>query len=124
LDSGGTNLVPLSKISLFTKQNETDATQRLIGTLPFEITQLFLYCYGTPGQDSYPTSSWHLFLMTGKFNKLSNRKPVYLPFCNSFKNIFYPRVYVVYRRVYILLCCCCCSWEAFKIKLASISADS
>jgi hypothetical protein len=31
---------------------------------------------------------------------------------------FYPRVYVVYRRVYILLCCCscscCCSWEAFN----------
>jgi hypothetical protein len=29
---------------------------------------------------------------------------------------FYPRVYVVYRRVYILLCCSCscCSWEAFN----------
>jgi hypothetical protein len=26
---------------------------------------------------------------------------------------FYPRVYVVYRRVYILLCCSCC-WEAFN----------
>jgi hypothetical protein len=27
---------------------------------------------------------------------------------------FYPRVYVVYRRVYILLCCCSCSWEVFN----------
>jgi hypothetical protein len=28
---------------------------------------------------------------------------------------FYPRVYVVYRRVYILLCSCsCCFWEAFN----------
>jgi hypothetical protein len=34
-----------------------------------------------------------------------------------FFEYFYPRVYVVYRWVYILLCCCCCScccWEAFN----------
>jgi hypothetical protein len=27
---------------------------------------------------------------------------------DSFLSHFYPRVYVEYRRVYILLCCCCC----------------
>jgi hypothetical protein len=27
---------------------------------------------------------------------------------------FYPRVYEVYRRVYILLCCCCCWHGSFN----------
>jgi hypothetical protein len=32
----------------------------------------------------------------------------------SLKGNFYTRVYLVYRRVYILLCYSCCSWEAFN----------
>jgi hypothetical protein len=41
--------------------------------------------------------------------------------------LFYPRVYEVFRRVYILLCCCC--WGGMEplitlIKLGTISANS
>jgi hypothetical protein len=61
------------------------------------------------------TAAWET--MWVQWNSLKNR--VWPSFrvplkCNHVNN-FYPRVYVVYRRVYILLCCCCSwCWEAFN----------
>jgi hypothetical protein len=72
------------------------------------------------------SSSMHILRDHNRQNttKLKTCPPVNLHFCLTLirddrtvvYSSFYPRVYVVYRRVYILLCCCCCScsWEAFN----------